>query len=150
MPSSLLQTVNSLFQTCYNNWEQAVRTQLVVDNLWTDLWTTYLQTCNNLCVLVDVDMHLVRSKLRSCSKIRHVKCSEMYLIVILNPKKTKASAEERGSGLWSQTKGYYCAILRRAPEQIAHFLAARLGTKETFCQHGGDIVCISWSNFTSC
>ena len=67
----------------------------------------------------------------------------MYLIVILNPKKTKASAEERGSGLWSQTKGYYCAILRRAPEQIAHFLAARLGTKETFCQHGGDNVCIS-------
>jgi hypothetical protein len=29
MPSSLLQLVNSLFQTCYNNWEQAVRTQLV-------------------------------------------------------------------------------------------------------------------------
>jgi hypothetical protein len=25
----LLQVVNSLFQTCYNNWEQAVRTQLV-------------------------------------------------------------------------------------------------------------------------
>jgi hypothetical protein len=35
-------------------------------------------------------------RLRSCSKIRRVKCSEMYLIVILNPKKTKASAEERG------------------------------------------------------
>jgi hypothetical protein len=31
-----LQVVNSLFQTCYNNWEQAVRTQLV-DSLWTDL-----------------------------------------------------------------------------------------------------------------
>jgi hypothetical protein len=29
--------VNSLFQTCYNNWEQAVRTQLV-DSLWTDFW----------------------------------------------------------------------------------------------------------------
>jgi hypothetical protein len=27
MPSSLLQVVNSLFQTCYNNWEQAVQTQ---------------------------------------------------------------------------------------------------------------------------
>jgi hypothetical protein len=25
----LLQVVNSLFQTCYNNWEQAMRTQLV-------------------------------------------------------------------------------------------------------------------------
>ena len=24
-----LQVVNSLIQTCYNNWEQAVRTQLV-------------------------------------------------------------------------------------------------------------------------
>jgi hypothetical protein len=36
-------------------------------------------------------------RLRSCSKIRHVKCSEMYPIVILNPKKTKASAEERGN-----------------------------------------------------
>jgi hypothetical protein len=28
-------------------------------------------------------------------RLRHVNCSEMYLIVILNPKKTKASAEER-------------------------------------------------------
>jgi hypothetical protein len=28
-PSSLLQIVNSLFQTCYNNQEQAMRTQLV-------------------------------------------------------------------------------------------------------------------------
>jgi hypothetical protein len=38
-------------------------------------------------------------RLRSCSKIRHVKCSEMYLIVILNPKKTKASVEERESNI---------------------------------------------------
>jgi hypothetical protein len=29
MPPSLLQVVNSLFQTRYNNWEQAVRRQLV-------------------------------------------------------------------------------------------------------------------------
>jgi hypothetical protein len=49
MPSSLFQIVNSLFQSCYNNWEQVVRTQLV-DNLWTDILTTCLQTCNNLCV----------------------------------------------------------------------------------------------------
>jgi hypothetical protein len=27
--STLLEVVNSLFQACYNNWEQAVRTQLV-------------------------------------------------------------------------------------------------------------------------
>jgi hypothetical protein len=32
-------------------------------------------------------------------RIGPVKCSEMYLIVILNPKKTKASVEERGIGL---------------------------------------------------
>jgi hypothetical protein len=30
------QPCNSLFQTCYNNWEQAVRTQLD-DSLYTDL-----------------------------------------------------------------------------------------------------------------
>ena len=36
MPSSLLQVVNSLFQTCYNNWEQTVRRQLV-ESLGTDL-----------------------------------------------------------------------------------------------------------------
>ena len=42
---SLLQVVNSLFQTCYNNWEQAVRTQLV-----NRFVTTCFQTCNNLCV----------------------------------------------------------------------------------------------------
>ena len=29
MSSSLLQVVNSLFQSCYNNWEQAVRTHPV-------------------------------------------------------------------------------------------------------------------------
>jgi hypothetical protein len=29
MPSSLLQVIDSLLQTCYNNWEQAVRTHLV-------------------------------------------------------------------------------------------------------------------------
>jgi hypothetical protein len=34
--SSLLEVVNNLFQTCYNNWEQAVRTQ-PVDSLWTHL-----------------------------------------------------------------------------------------------------------------
>ena len=39
MPSSLLQVVNSLFQTCYNNREQAVRTQLV---------DSCEQICNNL------------------------------------------------------------------------------------------------------
>jgi hypothetical protein len=47
MPSSLFQIVNSLFQTCYNNWEQAVRTQLV-DSLRTQLVTTCLQTCYQL------------------------------------------------------------------------------------------------------
>jgi hypothetical protein len=40
MPSSLLQVVNSLFQTCYNNWEQAVRRP--------DLLTACEQICNNL------------------------------------------------------------------------------------------------------
>jgi hypothetical protein len=40
MPSRLLEVVNSLFQTCYNNWEQAVRTQLV-DSLWTDLYNNF-------------------------------------------------------------------------------------------------------------
>jgi hypothetical protein len=57
MPSSLLQVVNSLFQTCYNNWEQAARTQLV-DSLWTDfvaflrvycLRTIISQLGNNMC-----------------------------------------------------------------------------------------------------
>jgi hypothetical protein len=36
MPSSLLQVVNSLFQTCYNNWEQAVRTQQLVNRFVTN------------------------------------------------------------------------------------------------------------------
>jgi hypothetical protein len=31
-----VQVVSSLFQTCYNNWEEAVWTQLV-NSLWTDL-----------------------------------------------------------------------------------------------------------------
>jgi hypothetical protein len=51
MPSSLLQVVNSLFQTCYNNWEQAVRTCWQPVNRFV---TTYLQTCNNLCVFTCV------------------------------------------------------------------------------------------------
>ena len=36
VPSSLLQVINSLTQTCYNNWEQAVRRQFV-DSLRTYL-----------------------------------------------------------------------------------------------------------------
>jgi hypothetical protein len=47
----LLQVVNSLFQTCYNNWEQAVRAQLVDKNRFV---TTCLLTCNNLCVFTCV------------------------------------------------------------------------------------------------
>ena len=49
MPSSLLQVVNSFFQTCYNNWEQAVRTQLV-DDLLADLFqgqdVRFLRLCS--------------------------------------------------------------------------------------------------------
>jgi hypothetical protein len=55
--SSLLQVVNSLSQTCYNNWEQAVRTQLV-DGLLADLQKTFLQTRNNLCVFTRVRQQL--------------------------------------------------------------------------------------------
>jgi hypothetical protein len=43
MPSSLLQVVNSLFQTCYSNWEQAVRTH--------NLSTACGQICNLFAAL---------------------------------------------------------------------------------------------------
>ena len=48
MPSSLLQVANSLFQTCYNNWEQAVRRGY--RRLVNRFVTICLQTCKNLCV----------------------------------------------------------------------------------------------------
>ena len=51
-------------------------------------------------------------RLRSCSQIRHVKCSEMYLIVILNPKKTKASAEESPVGQMSCRPNHKCLVDR--------------------------------------
>ena len=42
----------------------------------------------------------------------HVKCSEMYLIVILNPKKTKASAEESPVGQMSCRPNHKCLVDR--------------------------------------
>jgi hypothetical protein len=55
MPSSLLQVVNSLFQTCYN--------KLGTSSASTTCWqlvnrrvTTCLQTCYNLCVFTCVDV----------------------------------------------------------------------------------------------
>ena len=52
---------------------------------------------------IRMGLSLVRERLIEKGKPKYrigpVKCSEMYLIVILNPKKTKASAEERGIGL---------------------------------------------------
>jgi hypothetical protein len=56
MPSSLLHVGNNLFQTCYNNWEQAVRTQLVVLTSLIQSWynknVTRLTTqgCNNIVI----------------------------------------------------------------------------------------------------
>ena len=49
MPSSLLQVVNNLFQTCYNK----LGTSSANTTCWqlvNRLVTTCLQTCNNLCV----------------------------------------------------------------------------------------------------
>jgi hypothetical protein len=70
IPSSLLQVVNSLFQTCYN-WEQAVRTQLV------DI-PTCLQTCNNFCVFTDVFQGLLYGgRIVIFSTV--VKCLKSYL-----------------------------------------------------------------------
>ena len=50
MPSSLLQVVNNLFQTCYNK----LGTSSANTTCWqlvNRLVTTCLQTCNNLCIL---------------------------------------------------------------------------------------------------
>ena len=53
MPSSLLQVVHRLFQTCYNDWEQAV-SNTTCRALVNRFVTTCLQTCHNLCVLTCV------------------------------------------------------------------------------------------------
>jgi hypothetical protein len=54
MPSTLLQVVNSLFQTCYNSWEQAVRTQFATTCEVVNRFVTYnmltLQTYTKLWV----------------------------------------------------------------------------------------------------
>jgi hypothetical protein len=50
---------------------------------WTWRWDTF-----------DMFIH-ISQRCFLAQRLRHVNCSEMYLIVILNPKKTKASAEER-------------------------------------------------------
>ena len=49
MPSSLLQVVNSLFQTCYNNWEHKCEHngRQIVNRFV----TTCLQICNSPCKL---------------------------------------------------------------------------------------------------
>ena len=55
-------------------------------------------------------MRSFAQRLRSCSQIRHVKCSEMYLIVILNPKKTNASAEERARAWLAKLSTHQIAV----------------------------------------
>jgi hypothetical protein len=54
-PCDKYDNANKLVPSCFNNWEQAVRTQLV-DSLWTDLWQLVCRpgtTCAifNLCRL---------------------------------------------------------------------------------------------------
>jgi hypothetical protein len=63
-------------------------------------------------------------RLRSCSQIRHVKCSEMYLIVILNPKKTKASAEERDKRPFCSNHFELCNLMHVGGKQ--HILSTTL------------------------
>ena len=53
MPSSLLQVVNNLFQTCYNKLGTS-RANTTCWQLVNRLVTTCLQTCNNLCVFTRV------------------------------------------------------------------------------------------------
>ena len=57
MPSSLLQVVNSLLQTCYNNWNKQCEYNLS-RQLVNRFVTTCLQTCNNLCVFTRVYIQL--------------------------------------------------------------------------------------------
>ena len=53
MPPSLLQVVNSLFQTCYKNWEQAVRTQHVdkisiFNKVYISFYNLFLSICSTI------------------------------------------------------------------------------------------------------
>jgi hypothetical protein len=65
--TSLLQVVDSLCQTCYNNWEQAVRSWVGANTTCRQLVnrfvTTCLQTCNNLCVFTRVGTRVKISQL---------------------------------------------------------------------------------------
>jgi hypothetical protein len=73
----------------YNNWEQAVRTQLV-DSLWTDSYTSCLQTCENRRVRFYVCMKMVRwiLKLKRFHSVGHaasLEVSSWYRIISLIP-----------------------------------------------------------------
>ena len=62
MPSSLLQVVNSLFQTCYNKLGTS-RANTTCWQLVNRFVTICLQTCNNLCVFTRVVASLWKSDL---------------------------------------------------------------------------------------
>jgi predicted RNA-binding protein with PIN domain len=72
MPSSLLQVVNSLFQTCYNNWEQAVRTQLV-DNLC----VFNVNTGKNMQVVTDLQTSCNKVVVKPISGCVRTACSQL-------------------------------------------------------------------------
>ena len=62
MPSTLLQVVNSSFQTCYNK-PRTSRTNKSCWQLVNRLVSICLQTCNNLCVFTRVEVN-VRENMR--------------------------------------------------------------------------------------
>jgi hypothetical protein len=74
IPSSSLQVVNSLCQTCYNNWEQAVRTQLV-DSLWTDLWQL---VCRPVTTCAFLRMYTVDRKQDAISPFYHKSTPKLW------------------------------------------------------------------------
>ena len=62
VPSSLLQFVNSLFQTCPNKFGTS-SANTSCEQLANRLFTTCLQVCNNLCVFTCVEGQLFRYSL---------------------------------------------------------------------------------------
>ena len=67
MPSSLLQVVNNLLQTCYNK----LGTSSANTTCWqlvNRLVTTCLQTCNNLYVFTHIQYHFTSNKHCNCKQ----------------------------------------------------------------------------------
>jgi hypothetical protein len=142
MPSSLLQVVNSLFQTCYNNWEQAVRTQLV-DNLC----VFNVNTGKNMQVVTDLQTSCNKVVVKPISGCVRTACSQL-LWQVWNKLLSPCYKVDDGNRLATScsNKTNTGSVRNKLLRACCHQLVASLVASSTLLQYDNNL-CQTWQGF---